>query len=115
MAIDRRDGAVCGCCGRNATGFGYAPRNKDPIWVCDDPACLQLAKDSYFMKQDDFDRLEAKAAARAAEEMGARLEGLGRAAAFEGMTWEEWLDVTRAGIARYRNALKNELQNEAPF
>lgn len=115
MNIDRRDGAVCGCCGRSATGFGYAPRNKEPIWVCDDPECLKLAKDSYFMKQDDFDRLEAKAAARAAEKMGAKLEEMGRAGAFVGMSWEEWLEVTREGIAGYRTALKSELQNEAPF
>lgn len=117
MSVDRHEGSACGCCGRNATGFGYAPpRNGSrPIWVCDDPECLQLAKDSYSMRQDHFDRIEALAAVRAAEQMGRRLEELGRGSAFEGMQWEEWLEVTREGIASYRSALKTELKDEAPF
>lgn len=39
--INRFDDAVCGCCGRSATGFGYAPKTGQAVlWVCDDPQCL---------------------------------------------------------------------------
>lgn len=116
MTIDRHDEACCGVCGRNATGFGYSPKSTaPPIWVCDDLECLRIAKDSYLMKQDRFDRLEAMAAVKAAEEMGAELERIGKVQGFEHLTWEEWLDVARAGIRKYRGSLKSLVRDEAPF
>lgn len=116
MTTERNDGTACGVCGRNATGFGYSPKSSaTPIWVCDDLDCLRIAKDSYAMKQATFDRLEAMAAVKAAEEMGAVLEQMGKAEAFSGLSWEEWLDTARAGIAKYRASLKELVASEAPF
>lgn len=67
------------------------------------------------MKQDEFSRIEALAAARAAEAMGARLDALGAGHVFEGgaLTWEQWLDAMRAGIAGYRRALVEDLKGGA--
>lgn len=76
--INRFSDALCGCCGRTATGFGYAPKTgQSIIWVCDD-VCLQLAKDSYSMKQDQFSRLESKAAGKGGEEAGQFLDSIGK-------------------------------------
>jgi len=114
--ITRFSDAVCGCCARSATGFGYAPRTGQSIlWVCDDPDCLQVAKDSYTMKQDQFSRLESLAAGEAANAMGQRLDEMGCGDRFNGLEPEQWLDAMREGIAAYRKALQSGLKNEAPF
>lgn len=116
MTVDRYDAACCGVCGRSATGIGYTPDPKKPVlWLCDDAECLQIATRSYSMKQADFSRLEAMAAVRAAEEMGAELERIGKVQGFETLTWEEWLDTARAGIREYRKSLKTLTDQEAPF
>jgi hypothetical protein len=118
MTITRFNDAICGCCRRAATGFGYAPKTGQSIlWVCDDPTCLQLAKDTYTMKQDQFSRIEALAAAKAAEAMGQRLDEMGVGHVFDGgaLKWEHWLEAMRAGIAGYRRALVEDLKGEAPF
>lgn len=117
MSVDRFDTAACACCGRSAVGLGWRPPRTDrkPIWLCNDPECISIAQRTYDMKQDEFDKVEARAAVKAAEEAGAMLEQLGVADAFSGMSWEQWLDAMRAGIAGYRGALKSELDGEAPF
>ncbi len=113
--INRFCDAVCGCCGRAATGFGYAPKTGQPIiWVCDDPQCLQIAKDSYSMQQDKFSRIESLATGKGGEEGGQFLDDLGKtdlATLNEG----EWFEFCRRIVAGYRKALIADLRNEVPF
>lgn len=113
--INRFDDAVCGCCARPATGFGYAPKTGQTIlWVCDDPQCLQLAKDSYTMKQDHFSRVESRAAGRGGEEGGEFLDTIGKSD-LATLSPDEWFEFCRRVVAGYRKALIVALKDEAPF
>lgn len=114
--ITRFQDALCGCCGRTATGFGYAPKSGQTIlWVCDDPACLQLAKDSYTMKQDQFTRLESIAAGKGGEEGGEFLDGIGKSD-LATLTTDEWFEFCRRIVAGYRKGMVEALKaGEAPF
>lgn len=113
--INRFEDAVCSCCGRSATGFGYAPKTGQAIlWVCDDPQCLEIAKDSYSMKQDQFSRLESLAAGKGGDEGGAFLDSIGKTN-LESLTPDEWFEFCRRIVAGYRKALIADLKNEAPF
>lgn len=113
--ITRFNDAICGCCGRAATGFGYAPRTGQTVlWVCDDPQCLQLAKDTYTMKQEQFSRLESLAASKGGEEGGAFLDGIGKTD-LATLTPDEWHEFCRRIVAGYRKALVEDLKGEAPF
>jgi hypothetical protein len=113
--INRFSDAVCGCCGRAATGFGYAPRTGQAIlWVCDDVGCLQLAKDSYHLKQDQFTRLESLAAGKGGEEGGQFLDQIGKTD-LATLTEAEWFEFCRRIVAGYRKALVADLKGEAPF
>ncbi|TPK59051.1 MULTISPECIES: DUF6511 domain-containing protein [unclassified Mesorhizobium] len=114
-AITRFNDAVCACCGRTATGFGYAPKAGQPIaWVCDDEGCLQVAKNSYALKQDEFTRCESRAAGRGGEEGGAFLDSIGETDLAK-LTPDQWFEFCRRIVAGYRKGLIDELQNEAPF
>lgn len=115
--ITRFNDALCGCCGRTATGFGYAPKTgQNILWVCDDPQCLQLAKDSYTMKQDQFTRLESLAAGKGGEEGGQFLDQIGKGdAPLSSLTVDEWFEFCRRLVAGYRKSLVELLKNEAPF
>lgn len=113
--IERFDDAVCGCCGRSAEGYGYAPGHGKPVlWTCDDPDCLQTAKDSYAMKQDDFTRLESLAAQEGGTEGGEYLDQIGKSD-LATLSIEEWAEFCRRVVAGYRKALKVKLKDEAPF
>ncbi len=113
--INRFEDAVCGCCGRAATGFGYAPKvGQTVLWVCDDPECLQIAKDSYTMKQEKFSRIESLAAQKGGDEGGAYLDQIGKSD-LATLTIDEWCELNRRIVAGYRRALKSDLKNEAPF
>ena len=113
--ITRFSDAVCGCCARSATGFGYAPRTGQSIlWVCDDPDCLQVAKDTYTMKQDQFSRLESLAAGKGGEDGGQFLDDIGKTD-LATLSPDEWHEFCRRLVAGYRKALQSSLKNEAPF
>lgn len=113
--ITRFTDAVCGVCARSATGFGYAPRTGQSIlWVCDDPDCLQVAKDTYTMKQDQFSRLESLAAGKGGAEGGQFLDDIGKTD-LATLTPDEWHEFLRRIVAGYRKALSQSLRNEAPF
>ena len=113
--INRFDDAICGCCGRQATGFGYSPDHRKPvIWVCDDNSCLQLAKDSYAMKQDKFSRIESLAAGKGGDEGGAFLDTIGKSD-LATLSPDEWFEFCRRIVAGYRKALVADLKGEAPF
>ena len=113
--ITRFSDAVCGVCARAATGFGYAPRiGQSILWVCDDVDCLQIAKDSYAMKQDQFSRLESLAAGKGGEEGGAFLDAINKTD-LATLTPDEWHEFCRRMVAGYRKGLQSSLKNEAPF
>lgn len=113
--ITRFNDALCACCGRTATGFGYAPRaGQTALWVCDDTPCLQIAKDSYAMKQEQFTRLESLAAQRGGEEAGAYLDTIGKTD-LATLTVDEFCEFNRRHTAGYRKALVELVKGEAPF
>ena len=113
--IDRHEPAICAVCARPATGYGVAPNHTSKImWVCDDPDCLQIAKSSYAMKQDHFERLDSLAAGKGGEKAGEYLEQIGKTD-LATMNQTEWFEFCRRLVAGYRSALKNDLRDEAPF
>lgn len=113
--ITRFSDAVCGCCARSATGFGYAPRTgQSIIWVCDDPDCLQIAKDSYAMKQEQFSRIESLAAGKGGEEGGAYLDTIGKTD-LATLTTDEWFEFLRRIVSGYRVGLVTAIKDETPF
>ena len=113
--ITRFNDALCGCCGRTATGFGYAPKTGQTVlWVCDDVQCLQIAKDSYTMKQDQFTRLESLASGKGGDEGGQFLDGIGKTD-LATLTPDEWFEFCRRIVAGYRKGLVQLLKDEAPF
>lgn len=115
MEIDRHEPSTCAVCVRSAVGYGYAPNQKSSVlWVCDDPECLAIAKDSYAMKQDQFTRIESLAAGKGGEKAGEFLESIGKTD-LATMTPDEWYEFCRRLVGGYRIALKNDLKNEAPF
>ena len=118
--ILRTDDALCACCRRRAAGIGHLQKgwNNPPIlWVCDDPDCLQLAKDSYTMRQHDFDRLEGLAALDAATAAGQYLVDKGASSQpLESIDPHEWDAAIKHAVATYRDALKSRIvSGEAPF
>jgi len=115
MILNRFEDAICGCCGRSATGYGYSPdHKKPPIWTCDSQECLTVAKNSYSLPQDQFSRLESLAAGKGGEEGGAFLDGIGKTD-LATLTPDEWFEFCRRIVAGYRKALVEDLKGEAPF
>lgn len=113
--ITRFSDAICSCCGRAATGFGYSPDHKQPpLWVCDTQECLQVAKDSYTLPQDRFSRLESLAAGKGGEEGGEFLDTIQKSD-LASLTPDEWFEFCRRIVAGYRKALVSSLKDEAPF
>jgi len=110
--VERHDEMICGVCARRATGVGYGDfkRFKKPpiLWLCDDPDCITIAKATYEMKQDEFNRLESLAAGKGGEEAGAFLEQIGKTD-LALLNQAEWFEFCRRMIAGYRKALKAEL------
>lgn len=118
MTVSRHDPAICGVCARSAAGFGYSSdqnwRSRPPIWTCDSPECLQVAKDSYSLPQDRFTRLESLASGKGGEEGGAFLDEIGKTD-LAALTEAEWYEFCRRIIAGYRKALVTSLRDESPF
>jgi len=111
--IDRFDGCACGVCARRATGIGVnAPcQTRHIMWLCDDPECIRIARNTINMKQDQFTRLESLAASRGGEEGGAFLDSIGKTDLAQ-LTQAEWFEFCRRIVAGYRKALKDDLKNE---
>lgn len=113
--IDRFNDQICSCCGRAATGFGYSPDHRQkPLWVCDDEGCLQVAKSSYKLPQDQFTRLESLASGKGGEEGGAFLDTIGKTD-LATLSPDEWYEFCRRVVAGYRRGLVDLLKSEAPF
>ncbi|MCY0150901.1 hypothetical protein OEG84_25175 [Hoeflea sp. G2-23] len=110
--IDQFNPAVCGVCARAALGHGYAPKNASKIlWVCDDPKCIQAAKAVYVMKQDQFTRIESRAAAKGGDAGIELLETIGKTD-FAQLTIDEWSEFRRRIIGGYRTALANDMSGK---
>jgi len=111
--INRYEEAICAVCARRATGWGYGDYsrfNKPPIlWLCDDLTCIDIAKATYEMKQDEFTRMESLAAGKGGEEAGAFLEQIGKTDLAK-LTKAEWFEFCRRMIVGYRKALKDGLR-----
>lgn len=118
MMDNRFASEICGVCGRQAIGIGYTDnpsRSSHPImWLCDDAECITIAKVSYSMKQDDFNRIESLAAGKGGNEGGAYLEQIGKTD-LAVLTPDEWFEFCRRIVSGYRKALKDDLKSEAPF
>ncbi|WLT09616.1 hypothetical protein RAM19_05660 [Bartonella apihabitans] len=116
--IDRFETAICGVCGRSAVGFGYCSNpghhGSKILWVCDDPECLKIARDTYEMKQDDFSRLESLASGKGLDAGGAFLDEIKKTDLAD-LTKDEWFEFGRRIIAGYRRALKEDLKDYVPF
>lgn len=113
---DRFDDAVCAVCARYAQGYGYAPQgSKRPVaWVCDDPDCIQIAKDTYEMANDDFNRIERLAHQDAGHALERFCDRIGKTD-FREFTQAEFEDGMASIFAEYHEAMKGRLKNEAPF
>jgi hypothetical protein len=112
---ERFDDRICGVCARAAAGIGHAPRSHQPvIWLCDDPDCIHIARNSYHMKQEEFSRLEAIAAHEARFDVGDYLAKIGKTD-LTTMTLEEAMKMCQITVAAYRKNLKKLVDSEAPF
>ncbi|GGE18305.1 hypothetical protein GCM10011390_41850 [Aureimonas endophytica] len=118
--VDRFDDTVCGVCAREATGIGYAPRSsrgtpdRPILWICDDPDCIEIARNSYDMRQEDFTRIESLASHEGGHALEAFCEEIGKFD-FREFSQAEFFEANRRMVAGYRSALKIKLRDEAPF
>jgi len=83
-------------------------RRSPILWVCDDAQCLEIAKGTKHMRQDEFNRVENVAAIKGGDEAGAYLEQIGKTDMIK-LTREEWGEFCRRLVAGYRKALKAQL------
>jgi hypothetical protein len=114
--VSRFNDKLCGCCRRYSVGVAYSPAPRKPLlWLCADPECINLAMRSYNVRQDEFTRMESRAAIEGGKEAGAFLEQIGKAEGLGALEPEEWFEFCRRLVAGYRKALVGELNNEAPF
>jgi len=116
MIPERCSTEICGVCGCQAAGLGYAPpkrRNPPVIWVCS-IECLIIARDTYSMKQHEFNRIEILSVKKGGEEGGSYLDQIKKTDLAQ-LSREEWEEFCRRIVAGYRKSLKYGLENEAPF
>ena len=112
--------STCAVCARRAAGIGVARNMQRPTaetvaWVCDDPRCLETAKMTGQVKQDEFDRIERKAAHEAGDQdLGEYLGGLGKTDLAD-LSEDERHEAWRVLIAGYRRRLQDGVAAEAPF
>lgn len=67
----RNDFDICGCCGRAASGVGYAARDKSPVlWVCE--ACVPVARKVSSMPEKSLSVYEKHAVVDATKAVMAR-------------------------------------------
>jgi hypothetical protein len=101
---------VCGVCASRAQGYGYAPptRNSRILWVCDDPDCLSLARATYHMSQNRYDKCEANAISAAGAAAGQYLDELSKTD-MAALSEKEWDNFCLRMIAVYRAQLAWEV------
>lgn len=114
---DRSEPLICAVCARGAAGFGYLPRGatkRAPLFVCDDPECLPIARDTFHMKQDQFDRLEEMAALDGGRAVETYCEAIGKTD-FREFSQTEFEEMSKEFTKAYRISLKGYVASEAPF
>lgn len=117
MSLNRYDDMICGVCACRATGLGYAPPKAKPgaiIWLCDDPDCIPIAQRSYAMKQDEFTRIERLAAMAGGDAVEQFCHDIGKSDLSQ-FSQGEFEEFCLRMVGEYRSALRNKLQDEAPF
>lgn len=118
MTTDPRfDECLCAACRRPTIGLAVIPkgrRNAPLAWVCNDPECIQIARNTYDMKQIEFHRIDELATQDGGNEAGAYLDKIGKTDLAQ-LSEQEWQEFCRAMVGGYRTALKTKLQHEAPF
>lgn len=115
MIIRSQEVDLCAVCACSTAGLGVAPTARStPLWVCDDPECISIAKDTYGMRQDEFTRVESLAAGQGGSEGGQFLDEIGQHNLLE-LTPDQWFEFCRRVVAGYRKGLKTLLKDEAPF
>ncbi len=119
MNPTRFDPAICGVCAGRGVGIGYCPppmrgRPFRPIWLCDDPQCIPIAKATYSMSQHDFDRIERMATLEAGQGLEKFCDEIGKTD-FAVFSQSEFETAMRRVIEDYRGALVGKLRDEAPF
>ena len=118
MTDPRFDNRLCCVCRRPATGLGWAPKYVKTVdlvaWVCDDPECVAIARDSYGMKQLEFNRIDNMATSDAGAALEQFLDKIGKTD-LRALTQAEWDEALKTTIGGYRAALKGRLRDEAPF
>lgn len=109
---------LCAVCQCSAIGSGYAPKFTKSVeaiaWTCDDPECTTIARNTYEMRQQEFNRLEELATAEGGIAGGEYLDSIGKTD-LTTLDELEWQTFCRKMIGGYRTALKTKLRDEAPF
>lgn len=108
---------ICGVCRRRATtGLGWAGQQGRPVlWLCDDPACGQLAKTVYAMPKLELDAFEEAARDDAGNMAGAYLDTIGKTD-LATLTQEEWKGFLHQVIVGFEDGLRRRfLSHVAPF
>lgn len=106
---------VCACCARPAIGVGVVARYKNnPLWCCDRPECLALAKETLGMDARTFNRLDTLATVTGGQEAGAYLDEIDKTDLAQ-LTEGEWGEFCQRLVAGYRAALEGSLKDTAPF
>lgn len=114
--MKRSDEGLCAVCRRRDRGIAVK-HNRELMWVCDDPECLDIAFRGAAMKQDEFDKLEAEAAiVGGGDAAGQFLDEAGFGHLFAGMPPEIWAEAMKRAAAGYRTRLKKLVdENACPF
>jgi len=111
--IERGQVGICAVCARQEAGLGVKVNPKSRrsaiLWLCDDPECLRLAKVTKDMRQDEFNRVEKRAATLGGNEAGKFLEQIARTDLAK-LSKAEWEEFCRRLVTGYRKALKGELR-----
>jgi len=114
--IERGQVGICAVCARQEAGFGVKVnaklRRSPTLWLCDDPQCLEIAKRTKEMKQDDFNRAENQAAILGGVQAGEFLEQIAKTDLTK-LSQAEWEEFCRRLVAGYRKALKHVLSSGA--
>lgn len=106
---------ICAVCGRPGTGHGYAPSDRHPIaWLCDDPDCIPLARDTYRMPTPKLTRIERLAIREGGDRGGEYLDSIQKTD-LAVLTEDEWWEFLSRIEQGRREALVTTLKNEAPF
>ncbi|MGL4296928.1 MAG: hypothetical protein ACRCTG_14545 [Aestuariivirga sp.] len=126
---------ICGCCGVQADGIGYAPADRKPVlWVCNE--CLPIARGVYSMTARNMSVFEKTALSEATKatmesQVEAVLAGLWAAGirnlsdlspekldeTLERITLDGALmEAVRQGILAFGDSIRKQCgENQAPF